>query len=192
MITNCFDPTIFPSLSLSWCVCVCVTAACGVWQDSAEPSEEPSNLLCPVGSKHLLCHSGGTHLLPDPPNTGGGFPEQVQNTEHRTCIPNGLKLSASWKCDVCWMYNCAKNPNSQRDSLSAIIHGKWISTSFSLSTQQDRSLLLPYHQHGVWKSLCRRAFHQWEGNLHVSARLKKKKSHARQDVAAAECIYWKL
>lgn len=79
MIANCASPHI--SLSLSPVACVCETVACGVWQDSAEPSEEPSNLLCPVGHQHLLWHSGGTHLLPDPRHNDGGFPEQVQNAE---------------------------------------------------------------------------------------------------------------
>lgn len=63
MTTNCVNP-----LSLS--PGVCVTVACGVWQDSAEPSEEPSNLLRPAGYQHLLWHSGGTHLLQDALNSG--------------------------------------------------------------------------------------------------------------------------
>lgn len=60
---------------------MCATVACGVRPDNGEHSEEPSNLLRPDGAQHLLCHPGGTHLFPDPLITGGGYSEQVQNTE---------------------------------------------------------------------------------------------------------------
>lgn len=65
-------------VSVCACVIVCDADACGVWQDSAEHSEEPSDLLCPVCSQHLFWNSGGTHLLPDALYTARGVPEQVQ------------------------------------------------------------------------------------------------------------------
>lgn len=62
----------------SVCVFLCETDAYCLWQDSAELSEEPSDLLRPVGSQHLLCTSGGTHLFPNALNAARGFTEQVQ------------------------------------------------------------------------------------------------------------------
>lgn len=60
-------------------VCVCVTATRGEWQDSAELSKEPPNLICPAGSQHLFCSFDGNHLLPDTFNTARGFTEQVRH-----------------------------------------------------------------------------------------------------------------
>lgn len=146
-------------------VCVCVTVACGVWQDGAEHSEEPSDLLRPAGPEHLLCRSGGTHLFPDPFNAGGGCSEQV-----RSLAP---AAPAVWRSLHHDSLTFAKLCNKSQLSLWPCCHchcGKWITTPFCLSVQQEWGVLLPYHQHGVWESLCRRAFYQWEGNLHVSAR----------------------
>lgn len=78
-------------LFVSVCVvhlCVRELDACGVWQDSVEHSEEPSDLLRPTGSQHLLCHSRGTHLLPNAPDTARGFTEQVHNSV--LCLIQGI------------------------------------------------------------------------------------------------------
>lgn len=77
---NSFYSCLYAHQNILLCVCVSETVVGGERQDSAEQSEESSDLLCPDGSQHLFCNSGGAHLLPNALNTARGVTEQVQYT----------------------------------------------------------------------------------------------------------------